>query len=131
MLVVIFGLVIQVIELESVVLDDFWVHILGRNQFCTTVRKFFSLIEKRLRFEWIDDGCSICFFFLSLYFLRSIILATFHFLCNPMCNFDYLYLKLCLTKNYKNLILWKYLIRRFKQDLTWVYFSLHISRNIK
>ena len=41
----------------------------------------------------------------------------------PMRNFDHLCLKLCLTKNNKNLILWKYSIRQFKKDLTWLYYS--------
>ena len=45
-------------------------------------------------------------------------------------HFKHLYIELCMFKNYKKLILWKYAIRRFKQDLTWLYFFLHICRNI-
>ena len=37
----------------------------------------------------------------SMNFLHSIILAIFHFLRIPMCNFLYLYLELYKFKNYK------------------------------
>ena len=42
-----------------------------------------------------------------------------------------LYVDLCTSKNYKKLILWKYTIRQFEQDPTWLYFYLHISHNIQ
>ena len=44
---------------------------------------------------------------IKFYLLRSIIPVTYHFLRNPMCKLhdsDHIYLKLLLTKNYKNLI---------------------------
>ena len=58
-------------------------------------------------------------------------LLTYDFLCNLIFYFDNFYIELCTCKNYKKLILWKYTIRRFKQDPTWLYFYLHISHNIQ
>ena len=46
-----------------------------------------------------------------LYFFLSTIFATFDLLHNSMYYFDDLYIKLYASKNYKNLILWKYAIR--------------------
>ena len=45
-----------------------------------------------------------------IYFLRSTIVAIFNLLRNSICYFGHLYIELYISKNYKNWMLWKYVI---------------------
>ena len=81
----------------------------------------FFIIDMRKKFHYNTIHTSsvpLYLLYLTFYAIQCVILFI-------------LYVDLCTFKNYKKLILWKYMIRRFEQDPTWLYFYLHISHNIQ
>ena len=66
-----------------------------------------------------------------VYFNHSIIFIISDYLYYLMCYYDYLYIKLFTLKNYKKLILWKYMISRLTQNFPWLYFYYTLSAIFK
>ena len=64
---------------------------------------------------------------LNIFLINSTILAIFDLLRNLMCYFSHVYIEQYTFKIYKKLIILKYAIRRLKQYLNYLYFSLHVT----